>query len=139
MKVKNKKIYLTVCSLLAMVAIVGGAYSVSNVQDVAAEAVVAKYVETDTETKSAWESAGYGTDGYLIMGANASGKAAAYSNMYTEQGNDGKTEITMTRGGNTYWYYDTACTISTDSTAPISGFMLNGSSIWKNGNQSKTS
>ncbi|MBO5363160.1 MAG: hypothetical protein J6A46_02410, partial [Clostridia bacterium] len=139
MKVKNKKISLAVCSLLAMASIVGGAYSVSNVQDVAAEAVVAKYVETDTETKSAWESAGYGTEGYLIMGANASNKAAAYSNMYTEQGNNGKTEITMTRGGNTYWYYDSACTISTDSTAPISGFMLNGSSIWQNGNQSKTS
>ena len=139
MKVKNKKISLAVCSLLAMAAIVGGTYSVSNVQDVAAEAVVAKYVETDTETKSAWESAGYGTEGYLIMGANASNKAAAYSNMYTEQGNNGKTEITMTRGGNTYWYYDSACTISTDSTAPISGFMLNGSSIWQNGNQSKTS
>ena len=139
MKVKNKKIALAVCSLLAMASIVGGASSVSNVQDVAAEAVVAKYVETDTETKSAWESAGYGTEGYLIMGANASNKAAAYSNMYTEQGNNGKTEITMTRGGNTYWYYDSACTISTDSTAPISGFMLNGSSIWQNGNQSKTS
>ena len=139
MKVKNKKIALAVCSLLAMASIVGGAYSVSNVQDVAAEAVVAKYVETDTETKSAWESAGYGTEGYLIMGANASGKAAAYSNMYTAQGNNGKTEITMTRGGDTYWYYDSACTISTDSTAPISGFMLNGSSIWQNGNQSKTS
>ena len=139
MKVKNKKICLSVCSLLAMASIFGGAYSISSVQDVAAEGVVAEYVATDTETQSAWESAGYGTEGYLIMGANASSKAAAYSNMYTEQGNDGKTEITMTRGGNTYWYYDSACTISTDSTAPISGFMLNGSSIWQGGNQSKTS
>ncbi len=139
MKVKNKKIYLTVCSLLMLVSIAMSVYIGFAPKNVLAENAVVQYIATDTETKSAWESAGYGTDGYLIMGANASNKAAAYSNMYTEQGNDGKTEIAMNRKDDGYWYYDTAKTISTDSTAPISGFMLNGSSIWQNGNQSKTS
>ncbi len=96
-------------------------------------------VSVDVETKSAWETAGYGEDGYLIMGANASNKAAAYSNMYTEQGNDGKTEIAMNKSSANSWHYDAACTKSFDSTAPISKLVLNGSSIWQNGNQSKTS
>ena len=95
-------------------------------------------VLVDTTSKSAWEANGYGTNGYFVMGANASGKSAAYSNMYTEQGNDGKTEIAMTRNGsNNTWWYDSAQTKSFDSTAPISKFVLNGGSIWQNGNQSK--
>lgn len=136
---KMKKISLMACSLFAVTAMVGGLYAISTTQEVVAEGAVAKYVSTDTETKSAWESAGYGTDGYFVMGANASNKAAAYSNMYTEQGNDGKTEIAMNKANDNTWWYDAAKTISFDSAAPISKFVLNGSSIWQNGNQSKVS
>ena len=118
MKVKNKKISLAVCSLLAMATIVGGAYSVSNVQNVVAESNVAEYIATDTETKSDWEAAGYGTDGYIILGSNPDKAKLGYSNLYTQYGNDGETEITWYRHGNSEIYYE-EYEKGVDSTAPI--------------------
>ena len=131
-RTKNKKISLAVCSLLAMATIVGGAYSVSNVQNVVAESNVAEYIATDTETKSDWEAAGYGTDGYIILGANSSNEKTCYSNMYTEQDNDGKTEIKLYYDNQKSLYYDSNLT-KTDSTAPISALVVNdGSGVtWK--------
>ena len=129
MKIKNKKISLAVCSLLAMASIVGGAYSVSAVQDVVAESAVAEYVATDVATKSSWETAGYGTDGYLLLGSNSSSAKLAYSDMYTEQGNDGKTEITLYNHGNNYMYYEEKDK-TTDATAPISNWVLTGRRTW---------
>ena len=51
--------------------------------------------------------------------------------MYTKQGNDGKTEITLNKKSDNSYYYDTALTKSTDSTAPISSLVVNGSSAWQ--------
>ncbi len=77
-------------------------------------------VLVDTTSKSAWEANGYGTDGYIVFGGKK-----AYSDMYTEQGNDGKTEITLYYPGTKEVFYDSASTISTDTTAPISKLLIN--------------
>ena len=130
MKVKNKKIYLTVCSLLMLVSIAMSVYIGFAPKNVLAENAVVEYIATDTETKSAWETAGYGAEGYLIFGVNDSNKPAVYSNMYTEQGNDGKTEITLYKNTGNDYYYDSSLT-TTDSTAPISKFVVNGQSAWQ--------
>ena len=87
----------------------------------------------DTTSKSAWEANGYGTDGYIILGANSSNEKTIYSNLYKEQGNNGKTAIKLYYDEQKSVYYDTNKT-STDSTAPISGLVVNdGNSVtWKN-------
>ena len=133
MKQKMKKISLMACSLIIAATVTSGLYAVSNVQEVSAEGVVASYVSTDTETKSAWEKAGYGTDGYIILGATSSHEKTVYSNLYAEQGNDGKTEIKVVYDGKKSVYYDENGT-TTDSTAPISKLVVtDGSSVtWKN-------
>jgi len=82
-------------------------------------------VFVDTTSKSAWEANGYGSDGYLVLGG-----VKAYSNMYTEQGNNGKTEISLYKHGNNSIYYNSTMK-STDSTAPISGFVVNGGVAWE--------
>ena len=130
MLAKMKKIWLSACSVLAAVSVASGLCAVSNVQNASADTAKATYVATDTATKSAWESAGYGTEGYLIFGVNDSNKPAAYSNMYTEQNNDGKTEITLYKHTDNSYYYDSNLT-TTDSTAPISKFVVNGQSAWQ--------
>ena len=130
MLAKMKKIWLSACSVLAAVSVAGGLCAVSNVQNASADTAKVTYVKTDTTTKSAWETAGYGTEGYLIFGVNDSNKSAAYSNMYTAQGNDGKTEITLYKHTDNSYYYDSNLT-TTDSTAPISKFVVNGQSAWQ--------
>ena len=130
MLAKMKKIWLSACSVLAAVSIVGGLCAVSNVQNASADTAKVTYVKTDTITKSAWETAGYGTNGYLVFGVNDSNKPAVYSNMYTSQGNDGKTEITLHKHTDNSYYYDSNLT-TTDSTAPISKFVVNGQSAWQ--------
>ena len=130
MLAKMKKIWLSACSVLAAVSIAGGLCAVSNVQNASADTAKVTYAKTDTTTKSAWETAGYGTDGYLVFGVNDSNKPAAYSNMYTEQNNDGKTEITLYKHTDNSYYYDSNWT-TTDSTAPISKFVVNGQSAWQ--------
>ena len=89
MLTKMKKIWLSACTVLATASVVGGLCAISNVQNASADTATATYVATDTATKSAWETAGYGTDGYLLLGSNSSSARLAYSDMYQEQGNDG--------------------------------------------------
>ena len=115
---KMKKISLMACSLLASAALVSGVCAMPAAQSVSAETPTASFVSVDTETKSAWETAGYGTDGYLILGSNASKDKVGYSNMYTEYGNDGKTELTWYRHGNSEFYYEEYGN-GVDDTAPI--------------------
>ena len=115
---KMKKIALMACSLLASAAVVGGVCTMPAAQSVTAEEPAASFVSVDTETKSAWESAGYGTDGYIILGSNIDKAKLGYSNMYTEYGNDGKTEISWYRHGNSEIYYE-EYEKGVDSTAPI--------------------
>ena len=123
---KMKKISLMACSLLASAALVGGVCALPAAQSVSAE-TTASFVSVDTETKSAWEDAGYGTDGYLLLGA----QAKAYSDMYTEtDGNDGTAELSLYRKGNGFIYYDSTEKLA-DSTAPISTFLVNGSFKWE--------
>ena len=130
MMAKMKRFWLTACSVLAMVSIVCGICSISSSKNASANSAKATYVKTDTITKSAWETAGYGTNGYLVFGVNDSNKPAVYSNMYTSQGNDGKTEITLYKHTDNSYYYDSNLT-TTDSTAPISKFVVNGQSAWQ--------
>ena len=115
---RMKRIALMACSLLASAAVVGGVCTMPAAQSVTAEEPAASFVSVDTETKSAWESAGYGTDGYIILGSNIDKAKLGYSNMYTEYGNDGKTEISWYRHGNSEIYYE-EYEKGVDSTAPI--------------------
>ncbi len=123
---KMKKISLMACSLLASAALVGGVCALPAAQSVSAETPTASFVSVDTTSKSDWQKAGgYGTDGYFIFGPSSK----AYSNMYTEQGNDGKTDITVSYNTSDalIYYKDDATgnTSPTDSTAPISTLLLN--------------
>ena len=115
---KMKKISLMACSLVAAASIVSGICAIPKYQVVAEEASTAPSVTVDTETKSAWEKAGYGTDGYLLLGSNPSKAVLGYSDLYTQYGNDGKTEITWYRHGNSEFYYG-AYGQGVDDTAPI--------------------
>ncbi len=120
---KMKKISLMACSLLASAALVSGVCALPAAQSVSAE-TTASFVSVDTTSKSDWERAGYGTDGYLVF---AGGKTA-YSNMYTEQGNYGEGEeepIQFYQSADKYLFYDSDCSISTDSDAPISRLLMN--------------
>ena len=110
MLAKMKKMWLSACAVLAATSVAGGLCAISNVQNASADTAKATYVATDVTTKSAWETAGYGTDGYLVFGVNDSNKPAVYSNMYTEQGNDGKTEITLHKHTDNSYYYDSELT-----------------------------
>jgi hypothetical protein len=122
---RMKKISLAACALFAATAMVGGIFAMPVPQSVSAE-TTAKYVATDVVTGSSWEAAGYGEDGYLIFGVKNGDTVKAYSDMY---GNDGKTELSLFRDGSGNLFYDNTGT-STDSTAPISGVLVNGSSNW---------
>lgn len=115
---KMKKICLAACSLLSAASIIGGIGAISAVKSVDAEVNATPSVTVDTETKSAWETAGYGSEGYIILGSNASKEKVGYSNMYTEYGNDGKTEIAWYRHGNSEFYYEEYGN-GVDDTAPI--------------------
>ena len=115
---KMKKICLAACSLIAAASIVSGFCAISKYQVVAEEAPAAPTVTVDTETKSAWESAGYGTDGYIILGSNSNKAKLGYSNLYTKYGIDGRTEFTWYRHGNSEFYYEEYGN-GVDDTAPI--------------------
>ena len=124
---KMKKISLMACSLLASAALVGGVCALPAAQSVSAE-TTASFVSVDTTSKSDWETAGYGTDGYVILGVKNGDYVKAYSNMYT--GNEGESELELYRKSNGFIYYNNDG-METDSSAPISTFVLNGSAQWK--------
>lgn len=126
---KMKKISLVTCLSLAATSVVGG-LGLMSMNDASAESARAKFIAMDKVTKSAWETAGYGTEGYFVFGVDENNKPAAYSNMYTAQGNNGKTEMSLYKHTDNSYYYDSNLT-TTDEDAPISKILVNGQSAWQ--------
>ena len=89
---KKKNVLLTLCAAIAMIAFAGGVQSYTPARAIADGQSAAVYVSTDTTTVAAWESAGYGADGYLIFDGYRNGAGVGfYSDMY----NIGATDTTV--------------------------------------------
>ena len=86
---KCKKTFVSLCALLLAGTLFGGiANLVTTSADDGAQTPAATYLKTDESTLGAWETAGYGKNGYLVFDGIAANNSniGFYSDMYNVAG-----------------------------------------------------
>ena len=123
---KSKKMFLVMLLFLAAaVLFAAGGSLLYHPVSAAENGVSAQFVAAGADAGNTWWTT-YGKNGYVVFGNTANG---FYSDMYTEHGNDGKTEIVGWRENYKYYYMSQAGRETVDSDAPVTQWGITAQSM----------